>query len=106
MMNENTKKKRSWVKYVAGIAACLLLVMGGVFGANFYGENYALASTVSLDVNPSVQITVNSSEKVLEVVPLNEDGETVMSTALAGIALILIVVGQMLINRFTKKVEG
>lgn len=37
---------------------------------------------------------------------LNEDGETVMSTALAGIALILIVVGQMLINRFTKKVEG
>lgn len=29
-----------------------------------------------------------------------------MSTALAGIALILIVVGQMLINRFTKKVEG
>ncbi len=34
---------------------------------------------------------------------LNEDGETVMSTALAGIALILIVVGQTLINRFTKK---
>ena len=34
---------------------------------------------------------------------LNEDGETVMSTALAGIALILIVVGQMLINHLTKK---
>ncbi|MDO4935811.1 MAG: iron ABC transporter permease [Phascolarctobacterium sp.] len=34
---------------------------------------------------------------------LNEDGETVMSTALAGIALILIVVGQTLINHFTKK---
>ena len=78
MMNENTKKKRSWVKYVAGIAACLLLVMGGVFGANFYGENYALASTVSLDVNPSVQIKVNSNEKVLEVVPLNEDGEKIV----------------------------
>jgi iron(III) transport system permease protein len=34
---------------------------------------------------------------------LNEDGETVMSTALAGIALILIVLGQMLINHLTKK---
>ena len=34
---------------------------------------------------------------------LNEDGETVMSTALAGIALILIVLGQMLINNLTKK---
>jgi iron(III) transport system permease protein len=36
---------------------------------------------------------------------LNEDGETVVSAALAGVALILIIVGQMLINRFTKK-EG
>ena len=34
---------------------------------------------------------------------LNEDGETVMSTALAGIALILIVLGQMLNNHLTKK---
>ena len=34
---------------------------------------------------------------------LNEDGETVRSAALAGIALILIVVGQTLINRFTEK---
>lgn len=34
---------------------------------------------------------------------LNEDGETVVSAALAGIALILIVLGQMLINRLTRK---
>lgn len=34
---------------------------------------------------------------------LNEDGETVISAALAGIALILIIVGQTLINRFTRK---
>jgi iron(III) transport system permease protein len=34
---------------------------------------------------------------------LNEDGETVASAALAGIALIIIIVGQTLINRFTKK---
>jgi iron(III) transport system permease protein len=34
---------------------------------------------------------------------LNEDGETVRSAALAGIALILIVAGQTLINRFPEK---
>ncbi len=34
---------------------------------------------------------------------LNEDGETVMSTALAGVALIIIITGQTLINHFTKK---
>ena len=37
---------------------------------------------------------------------LNEDGETVVSAALAGIALILIVLGQLLINRLTKKKAG
>ncbi|SDE32891.1 ABC transporter permease [Sporomusa acidovorans] len=35
---------------------------------------------------------------------LNEDGETVVSAALAGVALIIIIVGQTLINRFTRKV--
>ncbi|MCL1939367.1 MAG: iron ABC transporter permease [Desulfovibrionaceae bacterium] len=34
---------------------------------------------------------------------LNEDGETVVSAALAGVALILIIAGQMLIYRFTGK---
>jgi iron(III) transport system permease protein len=33
---------------------------------------------------------------------LNEDGETVISAALAGVALILIITGQSLINRFTQ----
>jgi iron(III) transport system permease protein len=33
---------------------------------------------------------------------LNEDGETVISAALAGVALILIISGQTLINRFTE----
>ena len=36
---------------------------------------------------------------------LNEDGETVISAALAGIDLIIIIVGQSIINHFTKK-EG
>ncbi len=34
---------------------------------------------------------------------LNEDGETVVSAALAGVALILIITGQTIINRFTAK---
>ena len=35
---------------------------------------------------------------------LNEDGETVVSAALAGIALIIIILGQLFIDRITKKV--
>ena len=37
---------------------------------------------------------------------LNEDGETVMSTALAGIALIIIVCGQMLINHHRLRADA
>ncbi len=37
---------------------------------------------------------------------LNEDGETVRSAAMAGITLILIVIGQLLINRLTRKKTG
>jgi iron(III) transport system permease protein len=37
---------------------------------------------------------------------LNEDGETVISAALAGVALILIISGQTLINRFTEGVSS
>lgn len=37
---------------------------------------------------------------------LNEDGETVVSAALAGVTLILLVTGQTLINRFTARHQG
>lgn len=42
----------------------------------------------------------------VEIYILNEDGQTVESTALAGVALIIIVLGQMLISRLTKAKKG
>ena len=41
--------------------------------------------------------------RTLAIYTLNEDGETVISAALAGIALIIIVLGQFVINHFSKK---
>lgn len=73
-----TKKKNKWARYFAGMAACLVLAVGCFFGYRVYDMNYAVASTVSLDVNPSIQITVNKKEHVLDVTPLNEDGKTVI----------------------------
>lgn len=71
------RKKNSWKRNAAGIAAAVLLMLG-VFGAQSYRANHAVASTVSLDVNPSISITVNSKERVLEVVPLNNDAVQVV----------------------------
>lgn len=77
LMTERKKNGR-WAKFAAGIAACLVLLLGGGFGLRAYNINYSVDSTVSLDVNPSIQISVNEKERVLEVIPLNDDARVVI----------------------------
>ena len=73
------RQKRKLLRRAAGIAAALLLMVGGVSAAGLWRlENTAVAS-VSLDVNPSVEIKVNEKEKVVSVTALNEDGQQVIA---------------------------
>ncbi len=78
-MKEATIKRKPVLKsrILSAAAACALLVavLGGL---GVYNANYAVASTVSIDVNPSVRIEVNQKERVLAVDSLNEDGKTVL----------------------------
>ena len=71
-------KARKAPRYMGLIAACLVL-LAGTFAAGIYSTNFAAASTVSFDVNPSIQLRVTEKEKVLSVTPLNKDGEIVRS---------------------------
>lgn len=75
---QEKKKKNPWVKYVAGIAAAFVLIFGGMIGINTYNGNHEVASTVMLDVNPSLEIQVNKNEEVLNVIALNEDAKIVV----------------------------
>ena len=70
------RKKRRWAPLAA--AACLALVVAAG-GGGWYLQNNTVASVVSLDVNPSVTLNVNSKEKVLSVVPVNEDGGDILA---------------------------
>ena len=72
-----TKKptKRKWTSLIAACLAVMLLGGGGLF----YQRANAVASVVSLDVNPSIELKVNRSEKVLVCTPLNEDAKTILS---------------------------
>lgn len=59
-------------------AACLLLVIaGGAMGVR-YQKASAVASVVSLDVNPSVLLAVNQKEEVLSAQPINEDAKEIL----------------------------
>ncbi|MBO5797026.1 MAG: PepSY domain-containing protein, partial [Clostridia bacterium] len=71
-------RRRSAVRWVAGIAAALVLVTGLVAGGVFYQNRNTAVSTVSLDVNPSVSITLNREERVLAVEAKNEEGRRVI----------------------------
>ena len=61
------------------IAACLTLVLVGGTGGVFYQRANAVASVVSLDVNPSIELKVNQKENVLSCTPLNQEAEAVLS---------------------------
>ena len=45
----------------------------------FYQQAHAVASVVSLDVNPSIELKVSKSEKVLVCTPLNEDAKAILA---------------------------
>ena len=72
-----TKKttKRRWTSLIAACLAVMLLGGGGLF----YQRANAVASVVSLDVNPSIELKVNRSEEVLACTPLNEDAKAILA---------------------------
>ena len=73
-----TTKKTANRKWTSLIAACLAVMrLGG--GGVFYQRANAVASVVSLDVNPSIELKVNRSEKVLVCTPLNEDAKAILA---------------------------
>ena len=77
----------------------LPLVRPGMFAAFFLIFLPSLRElTVSILLYAPTTRTIG-----VAIYTLNEDGETVMSAALAGIALIIIIIGQTIINHFTKK---
>ena len=76
-INMTTKKptKKIWPTLVAACLAVILLGGGGLL----YQQANAVASVVSLDVNPSIELKLSRSEKVLACVPLNEDAKAVLA---------------------------
>ncbi|MBR2403382.1 MAG: PepSY domain-containing protein, partial [Lachnospiraceae bacterium] len=62
------------MKWVAAAACFCLLVGSGIFYSNTKVD-----SVVSLDINPSIELTVSKNDKVLSAVALNEDAEKVLN---------------------------
>ena len=78
MTNQNPEKKNRKPLRLAALAAaaCLVLAIGG--GSVYYNQSQTAASVVSLDVNPSIELVLNSRERVLRATALNEDAAAVL----------------------------
>lgn len=64
-------------KRFAAVVVCLLLVLVGQKGYSVY---FTPVSTISIDVNPSIEFSVNRFDKVIDVASYNEDGEILVSS--------------------------
>ncbi len=71
-INKKTHFPR-WAKAVASMAAALVIVFG-----LWLNLNYSTEAVVAFDVNPSIELSVNRSEKILRVNPRNGEAETVI----------------------------
>lgn len=103
MTNYTTAKKRRWLPAAAAAAALALVLMGGWFGLNLGRSTAAPGSAgtagsagsnpsnpitssvtttalaaITFDVNPSVELVVDTDQMVTDAVSLNEDGAAVL----------------------------
>lgn len=111
-MNEvKNKKKKNRYLPIAVAAALLLVCLGGYIGFSYgRGAELGAASVITLDVNPSLNIVMDTSDKVIEVQPLNEDARTVIGDMdFAGANLDVTVnalIGSMLVNGYLDDIRN
>lgn len=72
------KQKRRLPIAIVAAAAAFVLLFGVLAGVLVYTGNNAVASVISIDVNPSVEIKLNKKDIVVEINALNEDGQKII----------------------------
>ncbi len=109
VVSMTTNNNRIFKKFAAVAAAFIILALGiSLISVNYFGNQ--LVSSVSLDVNPSVNIQLDRNEKVIDVIPFNEDGEKIIGTMdFKGSDLTVTInalVGSMLRNGFLSDIQN
>ncbi len=78
------KKKRPLYKAMGSVAAAIVICVVGVLVFGGHGTSDA-AAIIGLDVNPSIEISVDDEGKVIDASAVNRDGEEILDgMSLAG----------------------
>lgn len=90
------------------VAACLLVVV--LAGGTYTYRNGRVDSVIGIDVNPSVELSVNKKNKVLSAEALNDDAEKIMEDMdLKGVDLkvaVNAVIGSMVTNGYLNDLDN
>lgn len=78
VVDPRTNKKRIGVKQIVSIAAAVVVIFALSFAAFSITSDGIVASVISIDVNPSIELQVNNKDKILKATPLNEDAKVVL----------------------------
>ncbi|MEG2125355.1 MAG: hypothetical protein RRY14_05845, partial [Hydrogenoanaerobacterium sp.] len=69
---EHTHRSIGSLNYrLTAVLACCIMCF--TFGLNWFWQNLAVSSLITIDVNPSFELTVNRNDKILEIKALNAD---------------------------------
>ena len=79
MIYMEERNENRWLPKLLALATVFMLVAGIIYGSNSMNRiNEVVAATISLDVNPSIDIKINKKEKVINVTALNEDANSIV----------------------------
>lgn len=73
---EKTRSKIAWRKFTM-VAASLALAVG-LWQVSAFLQPEQVSAYVALDINPSLELSIDKDKEVLQVTPLNEDAETLI----------------------------
>ena len=65
-------------RYKMTFASIFILLLLVVLGINLNTNTQVYASTVTIDINPSIEITLDENDLVISIRALNDDGETMI----------------------------
>ena len=72
-------------KIIIPIVILLVLVICGLTW--FILNNNKIVSTITLDINPSIELQLNKKNEVVNVIPLNDDAKIIVDDSLKGLDL-------------------
>ena len=111
IMEKNASKTMFFLRQrvLAGIIAacfCMIALAGGTYSY----QNGRVDSVIGIDVNPSVELSVNKKNRVLSAKALNQDGETIVQDMdLKGVDLNVAVnalIGSMVTHGFLDNLDN